>query len=640
VNNGPCSATTTVNIEFFETPVPSISGASTVFSCSEETYTVTDGRVCQYGTPEYIWKVTAGIFTVNGLTTATGSSVDVQWDNTLTAGTLTVTASVQGLPSCSATSQVFTVAKQAPTLAGQVKYWNQFETEMPTPFPTNFYGTYPHDYFYVTLYRKGTTLDSLQTVKVEPRLHPDLNEIISYFKFDIPIESDGCGTEYLLKVWDGGLSYHKLTGGAPVPPVSGTYLGEAFTYNNWGGVNATDALSIQLMVGGAHALNQPPYNFQWLGDNTLNPPYGYFSHSIADVNSSKPYAFGGITALDALTTNYRVVGLIHSFPNSTPGVQFSPNFRVTGRMVPQIPYVTWPMPFDWPTSVSHEDDVPFYHSGVSYLYFTGAEQHKYASTVLPLGSKNNYINIYYSALGDINASYVPEATNLKSGNGPSLIIDRTKPVAKGMITEVPIRVGSSVHLGALTMGLRFRNDLIEITGSNYGPDFININQGEGTVKIGWYSPEGVLLGDDEAVVVLQVRILADLTAQDILLELDNTTEFADIYAGVIHGVELKSTALVTGRETAGELTATNYPNPFNVSTRISYSLPGDGNVQIEVFNKLGQVVTRLVDAYQEEGVHQVELSGDALAPGIYYYRITLVTKDQTFTVTRNMIVVR
>jgi hypothetical protein len=582
VINQVCNAEAILTIEFFETPAPVINGSSTVFACADETYTVTDTRTCTYGSVINTWAVTGGVFVPGGLATATGNSVTVAWDNSVTNGSLQVIGSYVGLSSCITTTPSFVVTKAAPTLAGQVKYWNEFETYMPTPFPTNFYGTFPHDYFYATLYRQGSTLDSLQTVKVEPRLKNDLIELLSYFKFDLPVSTQGCDAQYLVKIWDGGLSYHTFTGGTPTPPVSGTYLGEAYTYTNWGGVNATDALAIQLMVGSAFQLNEAPYNYTWLGPKTETPPYGYFSHSIADVNSSKTYLAGGITALDALTTNYRTVGLIGSFPNSTPGVQFSPNFRVTGRMVPELPYSTWPLYFDYPTATTHVDDVPFYHSGVSYLYFTGAEQHKYSSTVLPLQSKNNFINIYYNALGDINSSYVPESGTFKSQPDVTLIFDNVLKVSKGDIINIPVRIDRSAEVGAITLGLSYRNDLIEVVGTDYTSDFVRIDHKAGIVKLGWFNIEGIRLNANDNIVVLTVRVLTDIDATTDLFTLDPSTELADITANVMHNIDLKSSSLETGGIAGSELTATNYPNPFITNTTISYSLPESGHLQIVV----------------------------------------------------------
>jgi hypothetical protein len=70
----------------------------------------------------------------------------------------------------------------------------------------------------------------------------------------------------------------------------------------------------------------------------------------------------------------------------------------------------------------------------------------------------------------------------------------------------------------------------------------------------------------------------------------------------------------------------NYPNPFNLSTVIDYSLDRAGPVRVVVANILGQTVSTLVDAYQEEGPHSAiwngnDANGRVVASGIYFYRI-------------------
>lgn len=64
----------------------------------------------------------------------------------------------------------------------------------------------------------------------------------------------------------------------------------------------------------------------------------------------------------------------------------------------------------------------------------------------------------------------------------------------------------------------------------------------------------------------------------------------------------------------------NYPNPFNPTTTISYAMPKDGRVTMEVFNVIGQRVALLVDEYKEAGYHTVPFDAHALASGIYFYR--------------------
>ncbi len=633
VTNGPCEVDEWSGpINFYETPNPGIDGDLDVFTCEEVTYTATDGRLCSTGTLTYEWSVTGG--TING--SSTSSTVSVIWDNLTGTGTLELVTAYLDDPNCVGSWEI-EVNKTAPLLAGQVKYWNEFETYMPTPFPTNFYGTFPEDYFYVTLYKYNfTSLDSITTVLVEPRLNEDLIELISSFEFTLPVETDGCDAEYLLKIWDGGLAYHHIFGG-PVPPtVSGTYLGESYTYNNWGGGNATDALAIQLMAANVD-INASPYNYSWVGVQAgPTPPYGYYSNSIANVNQSlTSYPAGNptITALDALTLNYRAVGLIASFPNSRPGVQYSPNFKVTGRMVPTLPYMTWPAPFYYPYNV---DDVPFTHSGNSYLYFTPAINHKYTSVLLPWQAKNNYINIYYTATGDINSSYVPTG-GFKAAM--LLTLEGEQVVRTGETVTIPVRVDRSAELGAITLSLSYRTDLIEVLGTNYGPDFVNVDTEKGMINIGWFSTEPNYVEANDAIAYITVRVLGDIEAGTRLFDLQANTELADANAHVIEGVNLKSTAVRTGVVAGNELTATNYPNPFNQMTTISYNLPEAGLVQVAVYNNIGQVVTVLVNELQAAGVQTVELTNANLKPGVYQYRITLQGEKAEYSVVKRMIVV-
>lgn len=63
----------------------------------------------------------------------------------------------------------------------------------------------------------------------------------------------------------------------------------------------------------------------------------------------------------------------------------------------------------------------------------------------------------------------------------------------------------------------------------------------------------------------------------------------------------------------------NYPNPFNPSTTIDYSIPKAGNVQIKVYDILGNEVATLVDRYESPGSHSVSFNASNFASGIYIY---------------------
>jgi Zn-dependent metalloprotease len=71
----------------------------------------------------------------------------------------------------------------------------------------------------------------------------------------------------------------------------------------------------------------------------------------------------------------------------------------------------------------------------------------------------------------------------------------------------------------------------------------------------------------------------------------------------------------------------NYPNPFNPSTKIRFSLPQSDNVSIVVYNSLGQLVTKLVDDIYPSGFHEVLFNATGLPSGVYFYQVVLGNKS-------------
>lgn len=73
----------------------------------------------------------------------------------------------------------------------------------------------------------------------------------------------------------------------------------------------------------------------------------------------------------------------------------------------------------------------------------------------------------------------------------------------------------------------------------------------------------------------------------------------------------------------------NFPNPFNPTTRIQFSLPKATIVKLVVFDVLGRAVTTLVQEYKQAGLYSVPFDGSRLASGVYLYRLT--TPEQSVT---------
>ncbi|MCB9057453.1 MAG: family 10 glycosylhydrolase [Calditrichae bacterium] len=64
-----------------------------------------------------------------------------------------------------------------------------------------------------------------------------------------------------------------------------------------------------------------------------------------------------------------------------------------------------------------------------------------------------------------------------------------------------------------------------------------------------------------------------------------------------------------------------YPNPFNPETTISFSLPQNGTVKLEIFNVRGERIVKLADAFYQAGTHLIKWNAAGYPSGVYYYTI-------------------
>jgi hypothetical protein len=65
----------------------------------------------------------------------------------------------------------------------------------------------------------------------------------------------------------------------------------------------------------------------------------------------------------------------------------------------------------------------------------------------------------------------------------------------------------------------------------------------------------------------------------------------------------------------------NYPNPFNPITSITFELPVDSDVQLSIYNLTGKKVRTLIHEIKDAGKHTIQLNGNNLPSGIYFYAL-------------------
>ncbi len=85
--------------------------------------------------------------------------------------------------------------------------------------------------------------------------------------------------------------------------------------------------------------------------------------------------------------------------------------------------------------------------------------------------------------------------------------------------------------------------------------------------------------------------------------------------------------------------AQNFPNPFNPSTSIKFSVPGNTNfITLKVYNVLGKEVSTLVNETLNAGEYEIEWNASNQPSGVYFYK--LISGDGSFSETKKMILVK
>lgn len=456
-------------------------------------------------------------------------------------------------------------------LMGHVKYFNQFESGLPLS--------------------AGIQVALLNASDVVVG-GPVAVGMDGYYEFTNIVP----GTAYKVKVWE-----------------SGATLANTWSWNNWGGVSAADALVISYMAAGNTTVN----NFPWIAPVSA-PNYTAFATEVADVDNS-----GSFTGNDPLIVMRRSIGLPGYSPFPLGG---TPNFQVAGgevatlgaKVYPQAPSVVFAPMGTYAAGTA----------GTSF-YYVGAITGKAGNTVM---------NIYYAAGGDVNASYVPQGG---AKSQPSLSYNGVIDANVGDVVNIPVAIDQNVVFSAMNMGLSFNNNLIEVLGVN-GYELVNIDNAQGSVNVAWFDASSTKSSNEA--IVIRARILSDISATDRIFELEGLNEISDAAANAIDGISFTTSAVstkATGINETAELTASSYPNPFNMEATISYTMPEAGKVNVVIYNKLGQVVKTLVNEVQSAGVQTVRVnSNDLNGSGTYLYKVMVEGSAKSYTVNGTLILVK
>jgi len=294
------------------------------------------------------------------------------------------------------------------------------------------------------------------------------------------------------------------------------------------------------------------------------------------------------------------------------------------------------------------------HAGVTVELSTGASvmtgvdgawsfADLYADTYMITARKDGY------ATGSIEATVAHE----QQLTGVELALDLAHTDCRAPALPIPdddpAGVADVLSLSAPQAVITSLSVYLDITHTCRGDLLVRLTSPEGTTVtlharsggpaddlVGWYPAELVPAGDLGAFAGEPLSGDWTLFVADELMLDSGTLNSWCLSAG--HFID---PALETPDIPAVYALHDNYPNPFNPTTTIEFSLPVPGHVELRIFDVAGRMILALVDGEMGAATHAVawngrDRSGRSVASGVYYYR--LVTDG--LTATRKMVLVR
>jgi len=230
------------------------------------------------------------------------------------------------------------------------------------------------------------------------------------------------------------------------------------------------------------------------------------------------------------------------------------------------------------------------------------------------------INLNALCEGDVNGSYIP--AGYKEASFLSEVDDGTMTVPVGETFEYTIRSGREATLGAMTMFLGYDRSRFEVEKVITELEGMKYLIRDGRLALAWSNTNPMVVNDGDPVIVLRMKVNEPISSPARVFEVEGGSEFAGMMAERFDNFDLRMPDLKT-IATDNTFSLGNYPNPFNNTTTIIYSLPQQGHVKLVLMNMFGEILHTLVDDNQSIGTYKVKVDPrtNNLMPGIYIYRI-------------------
>jgi hypothetical protein len=239
-----------------------------------------------------------------------------------------------------------------------------------------------------------------------------------------------------------------------------------------------------------------------------------------------------------------------------------------------------------------------------------------------------------TSTGDLGSVYLPGS---KPTTAINLAFTNTNNIINSVV-ELPVKMTSSVPASGfgLTINCPVNFKIDEVIPSISG---MNISITGQTITANWLDPNMKTIDLSSNTTLFTIKGKST-DGNESTFSLGENSHLISKSGDLVYDAKIDLPKLALQKsETFAFALKGNFPNPFNSATKIVYTLPASGTVEMKIFNIQGQLVATPVKGYQEAGLKELPFSGNSLRSGVYFCTISL-KGDKNYSATSRMVLAR
>jgi hypothetical protein len=367
------------------------------------------------------------------------------------------------------------------------------------------------------------------------------------------------------------------------------------------------------------------YSAPYFGDgqHRYNAIYGNSSYNLYATNCGTIDAYNNYWASDPPTNIY----LSGSTLNYSPCASCNPTpaFKINQDNNSMIPIVN-----SNNSILSTEDSI----KEARYLKFVGKYDEAvsiYKSITSSLASKyviegiSGLLGVFRENKDRKIISYIEELANTQSENKANILIALSNLYVLADEIDKSINLLQSIQKQYANTNYE-KQSLVQLSYISY------FNKKDPTTAISYLNNIELKFSEDESIKMLKWIIKGR----------NENASFKYTYESQENNSVHDSVKIMNVIEDNNSILILNYPNPFNPSTTINYTIKDNSFVSLKVYDVLGREISTLVNGNKEMGSYSVTFDGKNLSSGIYFYRLEAIPIDggKKITIQKSMLLMK